>query len=73
MSFERTPGGVARSAASLAGVAVIEAEGVEHAAQLVADTPCARAKGAIEIRPIMQINDAQWTAIASRGSRLSPL
>ena len=68
-----TPEGFARSAAPLAGFAVIEADSVEHAAQLVADTPCARAKGAIEIRPIMQINDAQWTAIASRGSRRSPL
>ena len=50
----------ARSAVPLAGFSVIEADTVEQAAQLVAGTPCARAKGAIEIRPIMMINDAEW-------------
>ena len=51
-----TPGAFARSDIPLAGFSVIEADSVEHAAQLVAGTPCARAKGAIEIRPIMKIN-----------------
>ena len=44
----------------LAGFSVIEAESAEHAARLVADTPCARAHGAIEIHPIMTINDEEW-------------
>ena len=37
-----TTGGFARSNAPLAGFSVIEADSVDHAAQLVADTPCAR-------------------------------
>jgi hypothetical protein len=41
----------------LAGFSVIEASSIEEVIQLVAGTPCARAKGAIEIRPIMAIND----------------
>jgi hypothetical protein len=41
-------------------LSVIEAENMDQAVRLVADTPCARAKGAIEIRPIMLINDAEW-------------
>lgn len=40
----------------LAGFGVIEADDVQHAIRLVADTPCARAKGAVEIRPILQLN-----------------
>lgn len=50
----------ARSDVPLAGFSVIEAENVDEAVRLVADTPCARAEGAIEIRPIMMINDAEW-------------
>jgi hypothetical protein len=34
----------------LAGFSVIEAESIEEVVRLVKDTPCARAKGAIEIR-----------------------
>jgi hypothetical protein len=41
----------------LAGFSVIEASSIEEVIQLVAGTPCARANGAIEIRPIMAIND----------------
>lgn len=44
----------------LAGFSVIEADSVSEVIELVAKTPCARAKGAIEIRPIMAINDGQW-------------
>jgi hypothetical protein len=44
----------------LAGFSVIEADSLEEVVDLVAKTPCARAKGAIEIRSIMAINDAQW-------------
>lgn len=43
--------------APLAGFSVIEASSIEEVIQLVAGTPCARAHGAIEIRPIMAIND----------------
>ena len=39
----------------LAGFSVIEADEV---VKLVGGTPCAPAKGAIEIRPIIAINDA---------------
>ena len=35
----------------LAGFSVIEAESIEEVVSLVANTPCARASGAIEIRP----------------------
>ena len=34
----------------------IEADDVDHAIQLVADTPCARAGGAVELRLITQLN-----------------
>ncbi|MGH8373011.1 MAG: YciI family protein [Gammaproteobacteria bacterium] len=44
----------------LAGFSIIEAENIDEAARLVAGTPCARAKGAIEIRPIMMINDEEY-------------
>jgi hypothetical protein len=40
----------------LAGFGIIEANDLAHAVQLVANTPCARAKGAVEIRPISQLN-----------------
>lgn len=46
----------ADSAAPLAGFSIIEASDVDEVIQLVAKTPCARAKGAIEIRPILAIN-----------------
>jgi hypothetical protein len=41
---------------TLAGFSLIEAVDVNEVVQLVSRTPCARAKGAIEIRPIMAIN-----------------
>lgn len=40
----------------LAGFSIIEADSVDEVVRLVADTPCARARGAIEIRPIMMLN-----------------
>ena len=40
----------------LAGFGVIEADDLAHAVRLVADTPCARAGGAVELRPIVQMN-----------------
>src|SRR6476469_3914130 len=54
---ETTDGGFAESRVPLAGFSIIEAPDLERAIELVADTPCARAKGAIEVRPIDQIND----------------
>lgn len=41
----------AKPSLPLAGFSMIEAENVEAVIQLVANTPCARAGGAIEIRP----------------------
>ena len=46
----------AESTVPLAGFSVIEASTVDEVVQLVAGTPCARAKGAIEIRPILALN-----------------
>jgi len=51
---------VAGSSLPLAGFSVIEAADVDEAVKLVAGTPCARAKGAIEIRPLLMINDDEW-------------
>lgn len=52
-----TKGAFAQPAVPLAGFSVIEAESVDEVIRLVAGTPCARARGAIEIRPILAIND----------------
>jgi hypothetical protein len=50
-------GSFANSNVPLAGFSIIDAASIDEVIQLVAGTPCARAKGAIEIRPIMAIND----------------
>jgi hypothetical protein len=55
-------GGFANLQTPLAGFSVIEADSVDEVIQLVAGTPCARAKGAIEIRPILSINDDKLRA-----------
>ena len=52
-----TKGGFAESRVPLAGFSIIEAPDLERAIELVADTPCARAGGAVELHPIDQIND----------------
>ena len=52
-----TKGGFAESQVPLAGFSIIEAPDLERAIELVADTPCARAGGAVELHPIDQIND----------------
>lgn len=49
----RSPIPFAKSSLPLVGFSIIEAENIEQVVDLVADTPCARAKGAIEIRPLM--------------------
>jgi hypothetical protein len=46
--------------APLAGFSVIEAADIDEVIRLVADTPCTRERGAIEIRHIMFINDREW-------------
>jgi hypothetical protein len=55
-----TNNGVAELPVPLAGFSVIEAADIDEVIKLVAATPCARAKGFIEIRPIMFINDGEW-------------
>jgi hypothetical protein len=50
-------GGIAHSALPLAGFGIIEARDLEEVVELIRRTPCARAKGVIEVRPIMAIND----------------
>ena len=55
-----TPGAFGSSQAPLAGFSVIEAPDIDTVIQLVANTPCARAKGAIEIRPILMMNEEAW-------------
>lgn len=52
-----THGSFAEAQLPLAGFCVLDAESFEEAVRLVADTPCARAKGAIEIRAIAASND----------------
>lgn len=63
-AWDRTPTvtnkGVAELPAPLAGFSVIEAANLDEVIQLVAATPCARAKGFIEIRPLLFINDEEW-------------
>ena len=52
-----TPRPFAESGVPLAGFGVIDAADLDEAIALVKDTPCARAGGAVELRPIMAIND----------------
>lgn len=51
-----TDGPFNESSLPLAGFGVIEAADLDEAVRLVAQTPCARAKGAVELRPILAIN-----------------
>lgn len=55
-----SPDPVGGSSVPLAGFSLIEAANMEEAVKLVAATPCARAKGAIEIRHVLTINDDEW-------------
>jgi hypothetical protein len=50
-----------RLSVPLAGFSIIEAESLDEVVAMVAKTPCARAQGAIEVRPIMILNDKEWT------------
>ena len=47
----------AKPALLLAGFSIIEADSLDEVVHLVANTPCARAKGAIEIRPFWDFSD----------------
>jgi hypothetical protein len=49
-------GAFAPATKPLAGFGIIEAENLKEAIRLVANTPCARAKGAVELHPIAAIN-----------------
>jgi hypothetical protein len=51
-----TVGAYARSDRPLAGFGIIEAADLNEAVRPVADTPCARAQGAVELKPIAAIN-----------------
>jgi hypothetical protein len=44
----------------LAGFGIVEAADLNEAVRLIADTPCARAKGAVEIRPITIMSVASF-------------
>lgn len=48
------------SAVPLAGFSTIDADSLEDVIQMVSKTPCARAKGAIEIWPIAVINEREF-------------
>ena len=48
----------ALGAAPLAGFSVIEADSLDEVVRLVAGTPCAVARGAIEVRPFQGETDA---------------
>ncbi len=45
----------------LAGFGIVEAADLDEAIRLVAGTPCARARGAIELRPIAAMNLPDWS------------
>lgn len=45
----------------LAGFGIVEAADLDEAVRLVAETPCARARGAVELRPISMMNLPDWS------------
>jgi len=49
-----TPGSFAEARVPLAGFSLIEARNLNEVVELVSKTPCARAKGAIEVWPIVE-------------------
>ena len=58
-------GSFAKSNLPLAGFGIIEAKDLSECIALLTSTPCARAKGAIEIRQIAAINEWQTALIKS--------
>jgi hypothetical protein len=55
-NLEVTDGTYIQQQLPLAGFSVIEAENVNEVVELVSNTPCARAKGVIEIRPFWELS-----------------
>jgi hypothetical protein len=55
-----TEGPFSVSPLPLAGFGIIEAADLDEAIRLVAGTPCARARGAVEVRPIAMMNLPDW-------------
>lgn len=55
-NLEVSDGPYAQHQLPLAGFSVIEAGNVNEVVVLVSNTPCARAKGVIEIRPLWNLN-----------------
>ena len=53
-------GDFAASRVPLAGFGIIDAADLDEAIRLVADTPCARAGGAVVLRPIGEMNHVAW-------------
>lgn len=53
--LEITNEGYAQHDLPLAGFSVIEAESLDEVIELVSNTPCARARGVIEIRPFWEL------------------
>jgi hypothetical protein len=53
---EVTAAPVASLPAPLAGFGIVEAADLDEAVRMVKDTPCARAHGYVELRPIFQID-----------------
>ena len=49
-----TPGAFTRSDLPIAGVAVIEADSADHAAEFVSGTPCAIPNGVVEVWPLQR-------------------
>jgi len=72
----RSPGGMTRveqrafagPAVPLAGFGIIDAADLDEAIALVADTPCARAGGAVELRPIFAMNEWSYRPAVSAGA-----
>ena len=55
-AVETTEGPYMRTDLPIAGFAVIEAENLEHAIELVSQTPCAVAHGVVEVWPLQFIS-----------------
>ncbi len=55
-----TEGPFAVAPLPLAGFGIVEAADLDEAVRLVAGTPCARARGAVELRPIATMNLPAW-------------
>ena len=51
--MDRREGAFLRSDLPVAGFALLEADDLDHAVRLVADTPCAVAHGVVEVWPLL--------------------